>query len=347
MLPVWAEPAEQLFDGQQVQVFASGFPPFAEVALVQCSPHAGDTAGADRCMISTFERAVATPDGEVTAVFTVQRVLVIGDQEIDCTSPPPDGHQSSCVIAVAMLSDYDVSGTAPISFDPDTPLAAHPSTSLSAWVDLDDYQLVTLTIRNPGVDSRWHVNQCVVRAEPAHCGGGAVIDPADPQLQGAVFSIDGADIVATVPVRRMLDTVDCGRAPEACSLVVQRQSDMRIYSMRLSFVPGASLAPAQLAVEGDLRAGGEAPIRIVNRAPGQMVHPVLQCPALSIGLDDCVPVGRPLELVATGSRGVVVPVASLGAGDDATDCSVAAACVLRIIDHDGTVATETPITVAP
>jgi hypothetical protein len=349
MLPVWAEPAENLFDGEQIQVFAEEFPPFAEVALVQCSPHAGVNPGVDRCMISTFERAVASPDGDVVATFTVQRMLVIGDQEIDCTSPPPDGFEASCVVAVGMLSDYDVSGTAPLHFDPAAPITDHPSVELSARIDVHDYQQVTLTIRNPGAGSRWHVNQCVVRANPAHCGGGAVVDPQDPELQGAVFSPDGADIVATVPLRRMVDDVDCAREPEACSLVVQRQDDMRIYSTRLSFVPGAPLAQAALVVDADppLVAGSPVPIEIVNRAPGQLTHPVMQCAAGSVDVDSCVPVGRVFVLVATGGRGEVTPVARVDAAGASTDCSTDGACVLRIYDPDGTAAAEVPVVARP
>jgi hypothetical protein len=348
LLPVQTVPDADLLDGQQIEVFAQEFPPHAEVALVQCSPHAGANPGIDRCMVSTFERAVATADGRVHARFTVWRILVVGDQQIDCAGPPPDGHVASCSVAVGMLSDYDVSGTAPIHFDPSAELAAHPSVELSNRVDLEDYELVTITIRNPGAGSRWHVNQCVIRANPSHCGGGAVVDPADPELQGAVFSPDGSDIVATVPIRRMIDTVDCGREPEACSLVAQRQDDLRIWSLRLSFRSDAPLAPAELVLvaDGPVQAGARVAIEIRNRAPGQLVHPVLQCPAGSVGLDGCVPVGLPLALVAAGALGEISPVAALDQGVP-SGCTTDGACVLRILDPDGTVAAEAAITVAP
>jgi hypothetical protein len=346
-LPVRAEPADGLLDGQQISVFAEEFPPFAEVALVQCSPHAGESRGVERCMISTFERAVADHQGSVFASFTVQRLLVIGDREIDCAGPPPDGHTASCSVAVGMLSDYDVSGTAPLHFDPDAELAAHPTVLISNQVDLADYELVTLTIRNPGVGSRWHVNQCVVRANPAHCGGGAVVDPVDPELQGAVFSPDGSDIVATVPLRRMIDDVDCAREPEACSLVLQRQEDMRIYSTRLTFQPGAPLAPATIVIDppSPVAAGSEVGLEVVNRAPGQLTHPVLQCPAGSAAIDLCVPVGSPHLLVAAGGRGTITPVTRIDAGGSSTDCSVEGACVLRVVDPGGSVAAEVPVVV--
>src|SRR5690554_8212518 len=113
-------------------------------------------------MISTFERSVADLDGTVTTVFTVQRVLTIGDREIDCAGPPPDGHETSCVVAVSMLSDYDVSGTALLHFDPESRLAPNPAGSLSATTGLADYQLIAVTAADPRVGLRWFVNEGIV-----------------------------------------------------------------------------------------------------------------------------------------------------------------------------------------
>lgn len=340
-LPVGVAPSADLVDGQQVEVVAEGFPALTEVALVQCSPHAGPNPGVERCMISTFERSVTDLDGTVTTVFTVQRVLTIGDREIDCAGPPPDGHETSCVVAVSMLSDYDVSGTALLHFDPEAPLAPHPAVSVSATTGLADYQLVTVTLANPGVGSRWFVNECVVRAEPVHCGGGAVVDPVDPDLVDVVSSDDGTDITFTVPTRRMIDAVDCGRAPEACSMVLERQGDGRILSVRLSFDPDLALAPLELALDAPLVADRDVGIEIVHRSLGQVANPILQCPTASAGLDDCVPIGSFHGLVAMGTRGSVRPMAVVG---DA-DCAVDGACVLRTLDGGGSIAAEWPVTV--
>jgi hypothetical protein len=130
-------------------------------------------------------------------------------------------------------------------------------------------------------------------------------------------------------------------------VVAQGNRSWSIRSHRVSFRIGAPLADASLLVHAPqpLVAGAEAEIEVIGRAPNQSPYPVMQCPAGASGPEGCVPVGTPHLLVATGTRGAIVPVDRITAGDATIDCGEPGACVVRVIDPGGAIAAEAAITV--
>lgn len=348
-LPVTADPAADLADGQTVTVSGSGFPPGTDVGIVQCSPHLLPLEGVDRCMVSAFGTATTDDTGSVSTTFVVQRFLQVADQEIDCASPPPDGYETSCTLAVGALDNYDLSGIATLQFDPAAEAGPRATLSLDTVAGLADYQEVSLTIDNPGVGVEWHVNQCLAHTSPSVCGGAAVFDPVDRGRPAMMVSADGAPISARLLVRRVVNGTDCAREPEACSIVVQDGASGMLRSQRISFDPGISFAQPELSIETPwpLQAGAPIPVEVHFRGPMQSDHPLLQCPTGESDPSRCVPVGWLERLAARGSAGSVtlLPRIPLDNGSD-IDCTTSGACELRYVDSSGGTDTVLPLEIA-
>jgi hypothetical protein len=347
-LPVTVEPATDLVDGQTVIVSGAGFPPGATVGIVQCSPHLLPLEGVERCMVSAFGTATTDDTGGFSTSFVVNRFIEVHGQEIDCAAPAPEGHPASCYLAAGALDNYDLSGTAPLHFDPSAPAAPRPEMLVDAADGLHDYDLVQITIRNPGAGAEWHLNQCVAYSNPPVCGGVALVDPVDPERPGVMVSHDGSDISAVFHVRRIIDGVDCGAAPESCSIVAQDGASGMLRSKRVSFDPAGGLAELSISLAPPPHPFGEVLlVDVRHRAPLASPTPPVQCITAEPGPDSCIPVGALDRLVPTGSTGWVVLVPSLVRPDGSSvDCaSGPGVCEVRYVDADGTVAT-TPIEAA-
>lgn len=350
-LPVTVEPWRDLLDGQQITVTGSGFPANTTVGLVMCSAHLAPAQGIDRCMVSTFTTATTDAAGNVSAEFTVWRLMEVDGRPIDCASDPPQGMPWSCSVVVGVLDDYDVHGSAPLHFDRQAPLEPLSALWLSQTDDLVDFEPVTITITDPGVDSVWHLSQCVVGHSPPLCGG-AQLDaggagPLEPTQ--AVSSPDGGEIVGELRVRRMIHGVDCAAAPETCSVVIQNAETEALRAVRISFRPDEPLAkPSLVEVLTEPQAGAShLVLEIVGRSPSQLPEPLWQCPAGSVGLDGCVEIGEVTGLSPRGAlAGVFVrPDLPPREGGSGTDCTVEGACVVRLIDSDEATLAEIPHTV--
>jgi hypothetical protein len=170
MLPVTAEPATGLREGDTITVRGEGFVPGESVGIVQCAIEAaqpgrgGVGAGVDACNIGRFEQVTADDEGVATGTFPVYRALstsIAGT--VDCAASP-----ERCIVAMGALSDYDRSGGTAISFDPEglTPLElptleAAPAEGLADG----DRILVTGTGHRPG--ALVHLELCSL--DPSTC----------------------------------------------------------------------------------------------------------------------------------------------------------------------------------
>jgi len=139
--PVTVTPHRGLHDGDTVTVTATGYRPGASIAIVECLGAALDE-GAGACDLDTStvmrgQTVTADAQGNVSATYEIERNLHIGDSSFDCRNGniDPDeyvegiaadpsrvstlqgGDYTTCIVAVADLSDYSESGGTPIAFD--------------------------------------------------------------------------------------------------------------------------------------------------------------------------------------------------------------------------------------
>lgn len=129
-LPVTITPNRDLVDGQVVMISGSGFPAAVEIAFATCT-NASEQHGIDTCDLSTStymqgRKIVTNDDGTFSESYTVRRYLTVAGQPVDCgqgnidpdaptvTTIPGD---FTCVIGAGVLSNYDISGGGPVSFE--------------------------------------------------------------------------------------------------------------------------------------------------------------------------------------------------------------------------------------
>jgi neocarzinostatin family protein len=107
-------PSTGLADGQLVTVTGTHFPANTDVVVVQCATGAPTP---DNCDLNTVQFLVTDGSGRVQTQFLVARKLLTGiGDEFDCAVV------GSCEMAVSDL-DVITFDTAPISFNPNLPLA--------------------------------------------------------------------------------------------------------------------------------------------------------------------------------------------------------------------------------
>jgi Neocarzinostatin family/Family of unknown function (DUF6299) len=132
----WASPASaqpmitvtpdtDLVDFQTVTVSGSGFAAEATVGMAMC------TAGSmsiDNCDLDTSDLVQSDAAGAFTTDYTVERLIetpVSGS--VDCAVAP------GCILAVANITDFTQSASAPLGFDPNVP----PQPRLEIGVTID------------------------------------------------------------------------------------------------------------------------------------------------------------------------------------------------------------------
>lgn len=142
-LPVQVDPHKGLTDGQNVTVTASGFAPGAQLSIVECTG-AALSRGELACDLSTSSALrddtgilQADAQGNLTADYQVSRFIDVDGQRVDCRDGniDPDAFAagvaedpsrvgvlddpaySTCIVAVADLDDYSMSGGTPIAFE--------------------------------------------------------------------------------------------------------------------------------------------------------------------------------------------------------------------------------------
>jgi hypothetical protein len=282
-LPVKAEPATGLVDGQEVVVTGTGFPPGVSVGVVMCAREAGRDHGArgvEACNIGRFAQTEADADGVASVSFAVRRLLVLDGRELDCAS-----EAQRCLIGMGMISDYDTSGGVLVDFDPAAPLPERPSASAEPAVGLVDGDEVLLRVTGlyPGTD---------VGASICDGASGACVDvvPVDDgqQLVGPDGTYErrmrvwrhfaaGPWAGPDAPLN-----VDCAATPCHLSIWGAAPGDHVLPTAPLEFAGGPpARVPAKLRLwpPGPLRAGQEVTATIEGHRRAVSVEPVLCAPS--------------------------------------------------------------------
>ncbi len=160
-LPVTAEPAAGLRDGQSVTATGSGFTADESVGIVQCARESGPptAAGVDACDIIKYTQATADEGGNVSGEIAVQRLLSTPfTGTVDCASEP-----ERCLIAIGSINDYDRSGGMVISFATEGLTPIEPATLAVAPAEgLADGDEVTVTGEGFDPDVPVGLSQCSV-----------------------------------------------------------------------------------------------------------------------------------------------------------------------------------------
>lgn len=234
-LPVKAEPAIGLVDGQTVQVTGTGFPPGESIGVVMCTKEAGRDHGArgvDACNIGRYASTTADADGVATVGFEVRRLVVLDGREVDCAS-----EAQRCLIGMGMISDYDQSGGVLVDFDPNMPLPDPPTATLQAEGPFDDGDAVT--VRVDGLRPGTGVGAAVCTADNALCtdapSNGVVADDGTATFDVRLWRVFSAPVWEATTAGQ---DVDC--AVVACSLQIwgEAAGDRAIPPVDLSFTDG-------------------------------------------------------------------------------------------------------------
>ena len=275
-LPVKVEPSTGLVDGQTVSVTAAGFPPGQSVGVVMCAKEAGrdhGARGAEACNLGRYASATSSSDGIVQVEFQVQRIMLLDGQEIDCASEP-----DRCLVGVGLISDYDQSGGALVSFDADEPLPDPPTVETDRSDGLVDGDAVDVRITGLVPRSNLWAQQCDLATESCASVGELVVD-ADGTVthELRVWRSFGAfvDPSAGDP------NVDC--ASTACELRFEGQvPGMRVIpTVPLAFDPApAARTPPQaaLAEPGPFPPDGTIPLVLRGASPGSFAEAMVCSP---------------------------------------------------------------------
>ncbi|MCU0309862.1 MAG: neocarzinostatin apoprotein domain-containing protein [Acidimicrobiales bacterium] len=199
-------PNTDLVDRQIVTVTGGGFDPGAGVGVIQCRTGAG---GAEDCDFNTLRFFPADPDGGFSSPFTVRRLIRVGTETIDCAQP------DACEIGAGQ--DPTLGARAPISFDPDAPLAPPPVASVTPSTGLSDGQRVDVTGAGWEPNSGIYVIQCKV---------GGPDDGSSCDLDSLITAPSDAtgSFTTTFEVQAVISTqsgqVDCAAASGTCMIAV-------------------------------------------------------------------------------------------------------------------------------
>ncbi len=230
-LPIEVTPSEGLADGQVVTVTGSQFPPNTQLGVVMCAQFPDRApAGSGNCQLSPFTSVTSDADGNFQAEHPVDRVFRISTGElVDCAEIA-----GQCLVAVGAISDYDQSGVAPVSFDPDIPALPDPYVTIDAEGPYVDGQVVIVTVHDAQPGSQWWASQC---ADDGFSTGLC----ADVDLK-AIADGDGR-ATFHVTVRRVQEggglSVDCASPKAWCSIGVNGMQSFS-WSFELHFVGGAT-----------------------------------------------------------------------------------------------------------
>lgn len=143
-LPVTVEPSTGLSPGDTVTVTGEGFTPGETVGIVLCGGLEGDETvyGADACDIGPVTYAEPDAEGRAQGTFVLTRLVTtpaLGT--VDCGAPT-----ARCAMAMGQVTDYDVSGFAPITFRSDLPELVPPEMVVSPDAGLAHGDPITVAI---------------------------------------------------------------------------------------------------------------------------------------------------------------------------------------------------------
>lgn len=225
-LPLTAEPSTGLRDGDTITVTAEGFQPGESVGIVQCAREAGgdspeQRAGVEACNIGSYTPANADENGVATGTHQLRRVLTTPlTGTVDCAA-----EAERCMVAMGAISDYDRSGGAALTFDPEVEPVVLPTVTVTPADDLAHGQAVRVVAE--GLTPGEPVYAQVCSSDPAACWGvGQTIAVGGDQYPDGYLEIglpvdDDGRIDTEVQVWRFLPShagtyVDC--AVSRCSL---------------------------------------------------------------------------------------------------------------------------------
>jgi len=210
-LPVVADRADGLQDGDEVTLYGKGFQPGESVGAVHCSSEA-DTAngGVGACDLGDASYAFANTiggtaryDGSVAITVPVRRYITTPDLgQVDCASLP-----ERCLLAIGAASDYDRSGGTYINFA-DAPPFAEPSVTIDPPGPYTAGQEVTIQAAGLVAGRQFQVLQCVGEK---HCASLTMGRVSAEGTYGATVAIGAA-----VEVDGVVE--ECG---DACTLAVR------------------------------------------------------------------------------------------------------------------------------
>ncbi|HAS11020.1 MAG TPA: hypothetical protein DCS55_10975 [Acidimicrobiaceae bacterium] len=282
-LPVKAEPATGLVDGQTVQVTGTGFPPGESVGVVMCTREAGQDHGArgvDACNIGRFAQTTADADGVATVGFEVRRLVVLDGQEIDCAS-----EAQRCLIGMGMLSDYDQSGGVLVDFDPSAPLPDPPTAALVGDGPFDDGEAVT--VRVDGLRPGTGVGAAVCTADGGFCtdapSNGIVGDDGTATFQVRLWRVFSAPVWDAATTGQ---DIDC--AAVACRLQVwgDAVAGRAVPMIDLSFTDGPidrDRPVLEVRSEGPYRPGDHVEVFVPDVGPNSGLELMLCGPTACNG----------------------------------------------------------------
>lgn len=267
-LPVQVSPAEGLADGQSVTVTGQGFPALTPLGVVMCTAY-GPSAegGVQNCQISPYTSVTTDADGSFSVEHRVARYVTLSNGVHDCAAPPPAGADRNCVVAVGAISDYDQSGTTPVTFDPDVPARPPLWVGIEPEGPVDEGDPLTVTITNADPGSTWWVDVCgfaepeAAQGEPAHSVGttlcrsggspygacdasGSCTEPAPTGTRVVADAAGSATLVLPALTTIVVgdQVLDCRTATSWCEVVVRDDSGVHWYAFPVQF--GGAPPPA-------------------------------------------------------------------------------------------------------
>lgn len=264
-LPIVAEPATGLVDGQTVLVSGMGFPPDSSVGVVMCTKEAGQDhggRGVEACNINHYASGTSDAQGVASVEFEVRRIVQLDGEDVDCAS-----ESGRCIIGMGLISDYDQSGGVAVDFDPSVPLPEKPTVELTKTENLVDGETVRVAVTGLEPGAPISMSQCT---DEGACAEGAA-------LHGTADEAGNFD--GSIRLWRTFGTygpngptnVDCAAA--ACTLLVHAElaSSWPLPTPELTFDPsrGARVAPTLRVVDvGPFAVGDEFRVEIAGAPTG-------------------------------------------------------------------------------
>ncbi len=335
-LPVTATPATDLVEGQEVAVTGEGFTPGEPVGVVMCVADAlSSGAGSSGCDMTQVGTASVDAQGHAAGTIVVRRSLstrAVG--WVDCAAG-----EVACGIAIGQVSDYDVSGLAPVTFAPQPPLPPLVLT-VSPAEGLENGQTVTVTgegfVGEEPLDTamQW---QCADGGPdtdaPAYSGGPACLLGSSGAVVEDIARTDGRFTVE-LQVWRTIPTsggaVDCAEA--GCHLRVDWGG--RTVTAPLRFDPALPAPPVptmSATPTTDLAPGDEVVVTVEGLPAGQAVT-VQGCGQLGttaiVTEDGCPPAIALGDGVADETGRVTILVVAPDPAPYGVDCTRDGACGL-------------------
>jgi hypothetical protein len=280
---VSVSPDTDLVDRQQVAVTASGFIEGESVIVLECA-----AAHLDSCAQDQYGGGYgqADPTGSIAVGITVRRVILVGDERLDCASAP-----GACVVTVQ--ANGGPRGTAPLAFDDSIPLPPPPSIIVTPDTGLADRQVIDVAGSGFVPHDYVILSQCESGSTPFSSGCASAV------YRQAEIESDGT-FETTMQVRTKLDTyepstgeprtVDCAAAAGACDVNVIDGNDSTLSaSAPLAFDPNAPALPAPTASvspSSGLVDGQTVDVSAHGMPPGASVV-LVQCKAGTVDQSGC------------------------------------------------------------